>query len=107
ATLPRRPYQHGANRFLESLVGVAGHQKAVPKPPSDQLPQKRRPKRSVLAQTDIEAQDLSLTLVVHGRCQDERHAHHPTAFPYLHVLGVEPHIRVTSFKRPVAKRLDM
>ena len=73
-----------------------------------QGPQKRRPKRAVLAVTDVEAEDFAAPVGGHPGGDHHRLRHHPVIDPGLAIGGVEEHIREPLVGQgPIPERGDL
>ena len=108
APLPGGALQDRLDGALQAPVGVAGYQPHPAEAPGHQRAQERRPECPILAGTYVEAQDLPLAaLAVHPDGDDHRHRDHPPVLAGFDVGGVEPHVGVGAFQRPVPEALDL
>ena len=64
AALPGRPAQHGADCLLQALVRVGDDQPDALQAALDEAPHKRRPEGAILRRADVDAEDLTVPLLV-------------------------------------------
>ncbi len=104
--MPTRAVQDGGDGRLEPFVRVTGHQPGPTESTSHETAQEAQPERAILARSDIQPQDLTLSTRVDADGDDDCHRDDPAILADLKEGRVQPDIRIRPGQRPRAKALD-
>ena len=93
AALPARPDEHRGDGGLEPEMMIGDDQGDPGEASGPQGAQERRPKRSVFAVADLDAENLTVAGGGHPGGHHDRPGDDPAAHPGLHVGGIGEHVR--------------